>query len=59
MFAAIHLAAASRVAGPLLWPSAYITWVGLSALLWTLAFATFAVCYAPIVTQARVDPQKL
>jgi uncharacterized protein involved in response to NO len=59
MFVAIHLAAACRVVGPLLWPSAYVTWVGLSALLWTLAFAAFAVSYAPIVSQARVDPQSL
>jgi uncharacterized protein involved in response to NO len=55
MFITIHLAAFCRVVAPLAWPSAYVTWVGLSAALWTLAFATFALRYAPIVGAARVD----
>lgn len=57
MFASIHLAALVRVAGPLLWPDRYVTWIGLSALLWTVAFAAYAAAYAPVVTRPRrVDP---
>lgn len=55
MFAAIHLAALARVAGPLVWPGAYIGWIGLSALLWMVAFAAFVGRYAPIVMRPRVD----
>ncbi|HEX7036482.1 MAG TPA: NnrS family protein [Pseudomonadales bacterium] len=55
MFAAIHLAALARVFGPLLWPAGYVTWVGLSAALWVLAFGAFAISYAPIVSRPRVD----
>jgi uncharacterized protein involved in response to NO len=55
MFAAIHLAALCRVAGPLIWPDAYLNWVGLSAAFWTLAFAAFVGRYAPIVMRPRVD----
>jgi len=55
MFTAIHGAALARVAGPLVWPGAYVTWVGLSALLWMAAFAAFVARYAPIVVRPRVD----
>jgi uncharacterized protein involved in response to NO len=54
-FLAIHVAALTRVAGPLLWPSAYVTWMGVSALLWMVAFTAFAARYAPIVARPRVD----
>jgi uncharacterized protein involved in response to NO len=55
MFVAIHLAALTRVVGPLFWPGAYVTWLGVSALLWLLAFGAFAVAYVPVVTRPRVD----
>lgn len=55
MFVAIHLAALTRVVGPLSWPSAYVTWLGASAVLWTLAFGAFAIAYTPIVSRPRVD----
>ena len=55
VFASIHLAALTRVAGPLLWPAAYVNWLGISALLWMLAFGAFAVVYAPIVARPRLD----
>ena len=55
MFVSIHLAALARVAGPLVWPAAYVSWLGLSALLWMLAFGAFAVVYAPIVARPRLD----
>jgi uncharacterized protein involved in response to NO len=55
MFAAIHLAASARVAGPLVWPGAYLGWIGLSTLLWVVAFAAFAGRYTPILMRPRVD----
>ncbi len=55
MFAAIHLAALARVAGPLVWPGAYIGWIGLSTLLWMVAFAAFVGRYTPIVMRPRLD----
>ncbi len=55
MFTAVHLAAVCRVAGPLLWPTAYLTWVQVAALLWLLAFALFTVRYAPMVVRPRLD----
>lgn len=56
MFVTIHLAAVCRVFGPLVWPSAHMGWMGVSALLWALAFGAFAVCYAPIVSRPRLEP---
>ncbi len=55
MFTAIHLAALVRVGGVLVWPEAYVTWIGMSAGLWALAFGAFAVRYAPILARPRVD----
>lgn len=55
MFTAVHLAALSRVAGPLIWPAGHGAWLGASAGLWALAFAAFAIRYTPIVTRPRVD----
>lgn len=55
MFAAIHLAALTRVGGTLLWPMQKTVWLGLSASLWTLAFGAYAVVYAPILLAPRAD----
>jgi uncharacterized protein involved in response to NO len=57
IFTAIHLAALCRVAGPVLVPGSYVTWVGVSAALWALAFGSFSVLYAGITTRPRVDAQ--
>lgn len=54
-FAAIHLSALCRVAGPLAWPEGYLIWTGAAAALWTLAFAAFTAAYAPIVSRPRID----
>ncbi|MDH3219573.1 MAG: NnrS family protein [Gammaproteobacteria bacterium] len=48
-------AALLRVFGPMLLPSALLTWSVLGALLWCLAFLIFLVVYAPILCRARVD----
>ncbi len=54
-FASIHLAALTRVVGPILLPEFYQAWIQTSALLWTLAFSVFALAYWPILTRPRID----
>jgi uncharacterized protein involved in response to NO len=54
-YASVHAAALVRVLGPL-WPgTGQGVWLNLSALLWSLAFATFALGYLPILTRRRAD----
>lgn len=55
MFLAIHLAAATRVLGPWIWPGAHAAWIAVSAVCWTVAFAAFAARYLPIVSRPRAD----
>jgi len=54
-FGVVTLAAAVRVAGPLLAPSWQAGWIGVSGLLWCLAFGTYAAVYFPILTSPRAD----
>jgi uncharacterized protein involved in response to NO len=54
-FVAINLAALTRVFGPLLWPSAYWTWLICSGLLWTLAFVAFLWVHGPMLVAPRAD----
>nr|WP_242477247.1 NnrS family protein [Halochromatium glycolicum] len=54
-FVAINLAALVRVAFPLLWPAHYNSWMLLSGLLWSGAFAAFLVVIGPMLLAARVD----
>lgn len=54
-YALVQLAAVARVLVPLAVPSLYLGAIGLSALLWFLAFALFAAAYWPILTRARAD----
>jgi uncharacterized protein involved in response to NO len=44
-----------RVVVPLLAPSQTIHSVLASAVLWSGAFALYAVCYWPVLTRARLD----
>ena len=53
-FAAIQSAALVRVFGPLVWPADYLFWIGSTAVLWTLAFATFFIAYLGILTRPRL-----
>lgn len=46
-----------RVALPLIFPDWYIVWIGLSQLLWLVAFTMIAVLLIPILAAARVDGQ--
>jgi uncharacterized protein involved in response to NO len=54
-YALVQLAAVVRVLVPLAVPSLYFSAIGLSGLLWFLAFALFTAAYWPILTQARAD----
>jgi uncharacterized protein involved in response to NO len=55
IYLAIHAAAVVRVALPSLWPAGALVWVGVASLLWSTAFAIFAIGYWPVLTKPRVD----
>jgi len=44
-----------RVLLPLVLPGAYAASIGVSALLWSGAFAVFTLVYFPILTRSRLD----
>ena len=54
-FVLVLSAAVVRVGAPLLFPSAYLQALALTAALWGLAFAIYAVAYAPILFAPRID----
>lgn len=54
-FVVINLAALVRVLFPLALPAAYTTWLYISGLLWTAAFALFLWTYAPMLIAPRAD----
>jgi uncharacterized protein involved in response to NO len=54
-YALVLLAAAVRVAGPLVAPGAYLASVVASGVLWSAAFALYFVRYWPILTRPRLD----
>ena len=51
----VQAAAAVRVLLPLVLPGAYAASIGLSAILWSAAFAVFATTYLPILIGPRLD----
>ena len=51
----VQAAALVRVFGPLALPAAYAGLVAASSLLWSAAFALYAVRYWPVLTRPRVD----
>lgn len=55
MLGALAGAACVRVIFPLFFPAPYAVWIGLSQVLWILAFALFAWVYVPMLFTARVD----
>jgi uncharacterized protein involved in response to NO len=54
-FAALVLGTIFRVVLPLLNMELYIYWIGVSQLLWMIAFTLFVLLYAPMFLSARVD----
>jgi uncharacterized protein involved in response to NO len=55
IFIIMVLAAVFRVILPLFNMDLYIYWIGISQLLWMVAFFIFVVIYAPMLATARVD----
>lgn len=51
----VSLAALVRVGVPLLWPAGLIVAVGVSAALWSAAFALYLWRYTPWLLRVRVD----
>lgn len=51
------IAAVVRVVLPLVNPENYILWVGISQLLWIIAFTIFTIVYLPILSKPRIDNQ--
>jgi len=54
-YALVMAAAIVRVPGALLFPAAYVATVLAAAACWTLAFALYAIAYAPSLLRARAD----
>jgi uncharacterized protein involved in response to NO len=55
IYLAIHTAAVVRVVLPSLWPAGALVWVAAASVLWSTAFAIFAIGYWPVLTKPRVD----
>lgn len=55
--AIVVMASLVRVFFPLLAPNSYALWVGLSQVLWIIAFSFFIYIYAPILMKPRIDNQ--
>jgi uncharacterized protein involved in response to NO len=51
----LTLAAVVRVIFPLFNMDLYVYWIGISQLMWIVAFAVFVYVYAPMFLSARVD----
>lgn len=54
-FKVLFIGTICRVLIPLVDPSRYLFWIGLSQVVWIIAFALFLKVYAPILCRARVD----
>jgi len=51
------MAGFARVLLPLLEPSHYVLWLGISQILWIVAFLIFIIVYFPILSKPRLDNQ--
>lgn len=54
-FSALLAGVIVRILFPLLNMEFYIYWIGLSQVLWMIAFAIFVIVYAPMLLSARID----
>lgn len=55
IFAILLISAILRVLLPLLMPSEYILWIGMSQVFWIVAFASFFLFYLPMLWKPRID----
>jgi len=56
-FVLLLAGAFSRVILPLLLPSQYAVWIGLSQALWVGGFGLFVILFTPILLKSRIDGQ--
>jgi uncharacterized protein involved in response to NO len=54
MFAVLFVGAIVRVVFPLLNPSHYVVWIGLSQALWIVSFAMFLYVYSPMLVRPEI-----
>jgi uncharacterized protein involved in response to NO len=54
MCAVLFLAAIVRVLFPLVDPSSFVVWIGLSQAFWIFAFTLFLYVYSPMLVQSKV-----
>ncbi len=54
-FKILFIGTLCRVLMPLVDSSRYLFWIGLSQIIWIIAFAFFLKVYAPILCRARID----
>jgi uncharacterized protein involved in response to NO len=54
-YACVNLAALVRSLVPIPFPHAYMSALGVSGLLWSLAFGVFTVVFWPVLTRPRID----
>ncbi|WP_077676412.1 NnrS family protein [Salinivibrio proteolyticus] len=55
LFCMLFLSALVRVVGIWLWPSYTLALVSASALLWTISYGWFVLCFGPMLVKARAD----
>ena len=55
MFTLLFIATFVRVFLPMLIPSEYILWVGVSQVFWIVAFALFFIIFLPVLLKPRID----
>lgn len=55
LFALLFVGSLVRVVAPMIAPSDYRLWIGLSQLLWIIAFGAFCWRYAPMLIMPRID----
>ncbi len=55
VFGVLFSGAVVRVFLPLLSPSHYVLWIGISQALWITSFLIFTVIYAPVLLRPRID----
>ena len=56
-FMLLLIAAITRILLPLLLPSQYTIWIGISQALWIAAFSIFVIVFSPILIRPRIDGQ--
>ena len=56
-FILLVVGAITRVLLPIIAPSEYFLWIGISQLCWIIAFSIFFILFLPILIKSRIDGQ--